>query len=184
MILHMDMDEKDSFISDGGKVQNALANVLPQDTSYFVDAQKNEDLGSEAFSYEDTDISELPLHHKTSSSKGNCLTYSKSGSELLSAGEDCESKLMPLCFREMGASDLTFVNDQCDNCDDYSVTPTCNRWEKLEDFYEKGDPFKVTGFEICTDICGPLVRRDKEYCEVSLQFLSHSGSQGVTIVKP
>ena len=175
------MDEQDSFISDTGRVQNALANILPQNTHYFVDAKKNEDMGSEVFSYEDTVISELPLHHRTSSLKGNCLTYSSSGSKLQSAGEDCESKLMPLCFREMGASDLAFINDQCGNCSDFTVTPTCNKWEKLEDFYEVGDPFKVTGAEICTDICGPLVRKDKEYCGVSLKFLSQSGAQGVTM---
>ena len=168
------MDEQDSFISDIGRVQKALANVLPKYTKYYVDAKKNEDLGSKVFSYEDTEISELPLHHKTSSSKGNCLTYSTLlGETLQSTGEDCNSKLMPLCFREMGASDLDFINDQCGNCNDFSVTPTCRKWEKLENFYEIGDPFQVTGAEICTDICGPLVRRNKEYCRVSFQFLIH-----------
>lgn len=164
------MDELDSFINDTGSVQNALANVLPQSTHYYVDAKKNEDLGSGVFSYGDTVLSELPLHHKTSSSKGNCLSYSSSGSTLQSAGGDCESKLMPLCFRDMGASDLDFINDQCSNCDDFSETPNCDKWEKLEDFYEVGDPFKVTGLEICTDLCGPLVRKDKEYCSVSFKF--------------
>ena len=122
----MNMNEQGSFIDDMGSVQNALASVLPQNTQYYVDAKKNENIGSEVFSYEDITynniaISELPLHHKTTSSKGNCLTYSKSGSTLQSSGEDCESKLMPLCFREMGASDLDFINDQCGNCDDYSA---------------------------------------------------------------
>ena len=150
------------------EIQNALASVLPPNTHFYVDA-RNED-GSEVFIYEDTEISDIPLHHKTSSSTGNCLTYSASGSTLKSAGKDCEAKLMPLCFREMGKSDLDFINDQCGDCNDFSVTPTCNKWEKLEDYYEEGDPFKVTGAEICTDVCGPYVRRDQEYCSVSLQF--------------
>ena len=74
---------------------------------------------------------------------------------------------MPLCFRDIGDSDLSFINDQCGECDDFSATPTCNKWEKLENCYEAGDPFKVTGVEICTDICGPSVREDQEYCTVS-----------------
>ena len=174
------MEEDNNRINDTGKVQNALASVLPLNTNYYVDARKNED-GSEVFTYEDTEISEIPLHHKTSSSPsstGNCLTYASSGptlnqidSTLQSAGEDCESELMPLCFREMGSSDLEFINDQCGDCDDFSVTPTCNKWEKLEDYYEEGDAFFVPGAEICTDVCGPYVRRDQEYCNVSLQFL-------------
>ena len=168
----MNMNEQDSLIADTGKVQDALAKVLPQNTQYYVDAMKNEDFGSELFSYEDTVISELPLYHNTSSSKGNCLTYSRSGSTLHSAGEDCESKLMPLCFREIGASDLDFINAQCGNCEDFSRTPNCNKWEKLEDAYKPGDPFKVIeGLEICTDMCGPKVRRDEEYCSVSFAIL-------------
>ena len=162
------MDEENDQISDIGSVQDALAKILPRNTNYYVDAMKKEDSGS--FSYEDTEISNFTLHHKTLSSTGNCLTYSSSGLSLQSAGEDCESKLMPLCFRYIGASDLTFINDQCGDCDDFSVTPTCNKWEKLEDFYEEGDPFKVTGAEICTDMCGPSVRKDKEYCSVSLSL--------------
>merc|ERR1712037_364175 len=71
---------------------------------------------------------------------------------------------MPLCFREVGASDLDFINEQCGDCNDFSATPTCNKWEKLEDCYEDGDAFKVTGVEICTDICGPVVPRGNEYC--------------------
>ena len=164
------MDEQNNHINDMGIVQNALASVLPPNTHFYVDA-RNED-GSDVFTYEDTEISDIQLHHKTSitPSTGNCLTYSASGLSLQSAGEDCESELMPLCFRYIGASDLTFINDQCGDCDDFSVTPTCNKWEKLEDYYEVGDPFRVTGAEICTDVCGPYVRRDKEYCSVSLQF--------------
>ena len=154
-------------------VQDALAKILPQNTNYYVDAMKNEDSGS--FGYEDTEISNFTLHHKTLSSTGNCLTYSSYSTSdgvvsLQSAGEDCESKLMPLCFREIGASDLDFINDQCGDCDDFSVTPTCNKWEKLEDFYEAGDTFKVTGAEICTDMCGPSVQKDQEYCSVSLSL--------------
>ena len=166
------MDEIDNFISDVGNVQKALAKILPPNTQYYVDAMKNESFGSEFYNYmdityKDTVISEFSLHHKTSSSKGNCLTYSSSGSELQSAGEDCESKLMPLCFRYIGASDLTFINDQCGNCDDISVTPTCNKWEKLEDSYETGDPYRLDGIEICTDMCGPPLRKGQEYCSVS-----------------
>ena len=178
MILNMNEETKngqDNLISDFGKVQNALAELLPPNTKYYVDAKKNESL-SESFghvySYEDTHISKLPLHHLTSSSEGNCLTYSKSGSTLQSAGEDCEAKLMPLCFRDIGDSDLSFINDQCGECDDFSATPTCNKWEKLENCYEAGDPFKVTGVEICTDICGPSVREDQEYCSVSYLQIS------------
>ena len=164
------MNEENHQISDTGIVQNALARVIPQNTHFYVDARKNED-GSEIFTYEDTEVSDIQLHHKTSiaPSTGNCLTYSASGSSLQSAGEDCEAELMPLCFREMGKSDLEFINNQCGDCDDFSVTPTCNKWEKLEDYYEVGDPFKVTGTEICTDMCGPYVKRDKEYCSVSLR---------------
>ena len=167
------MNEQNNHINDTGIVQIALASVLPPNTHFYVDARKNED-GSEVFTYEDTEISEFSLHHKTLSSTGNCLTYSSPGSTLSrdhitlqSAGVDCEAELMPLCFREMGKSDLEFINDQCGDCDDFSVTPTCYKWEKLEDYYEVGDPFKVTGIEICTDMCGPYVRKDKEYCNVS-----------------
>ena len=168
--ITLHMDEQNNQISDTGIVQNALASVLPPNTHFYVDARKNED-GSEVFTYEDTEISEIPLHHQTLSSTGNCLTYSTSDSTTLqSAGEDCEAKLMPLCFRHIGKSDLTFINDQCGDCDDFSVTPTCNKWEKLEDYYEAGDPFKVKGAEICTDMCGPSVRKDKEYCSVSLSL--------------
>ena len=83
--LHM--DEIDNFISDVGNVQKALAKILPPNTQYYVDAMKNESFGSEFYNYmdityKDTVISEFSLHHKTSSSKGNCLTYSSSGSEL------------------------------------------------------------------------------------------------------
>ena len=162
------MNEMNNVIHDEGNVQKALAKILLPNTQYYVDAMKNESFGSEFYSYNDTEVSEFSLHHKALSSKGNCLTYSRSGSELQSAGEDCESKLMPLCFRYIGASDLTFINDQCSNCDDISVTPTCIKWEKLEDSYENGDPFKVKGLEICTDMCGPLVWKDQEYCSVSL----------------
>ena len=192
------MDEKseagqDNLIDDVGAVQNALANLLLPDTHYYVDAKKNEmlrsTLGSAVYSYEDTEedtqLSNGPLHHKASSSDGNCLTYSSTttidyddyyyyyynnyyptSSSLQSVGVDCESKLQPLCFREVGVSDLSFINEQCGNCDDLSVTPTCHKWETLEDSYEQGDAFKVTGVEICTDMCGPKVRQENEYCSV------------------
>ena len=182
----MDEESKngqDNLISDMGKVQDALAKVLPPYTKYYVDAKKNESLsesfGSAVFSYEDTHISKLPLHHLTSSSTGNCLTYSSSpvprvhnSFTLQSAGEDCDAKHMPLCFREVGASDLSYINDQCSNCDDWTVFPTCSKWEKLEDYYEEGDPFKVTGVEICTDICGPRVWKYQDYCYVSYLQIS------------
>ena len=176
----MDEESKngqDNLIDDMGKVQDALAKILPPYTKYYVDAKKNESLSAilgYVYSYEDTHISKLPLHHLTSPSEGNCLTYSKTagGETLQTAGEDCETKLMPLCFRDIGDSDLSFINDQCGECDDFSVTPTCNKWEKLEDCYEAGDPFQVTGVEICTDMCGPLVREDQEYCSVSYLQMS------------
>ena len=176
--LHMDEKseaEQDNLIDDIGAVQNALANLLLPDTHYYVDAKKNEmlsaSLGSAVYSYvnteEDTQLSKAPLHHKASSSDGNCLTYSSTlSNELQSVGVDCESKLQPLCFREVGVSDLSFINEQCGNCDDLSVTPTCHKWETLEDSYEQGDAFKVTGVEICTDMCGPKVRQENEYCSV------------------
>ena len=169
---------QDNLISYMGKVQDALANKLLPYTYYYVDAKKNESLsesfGSELYSYADTEISELPLHHITySQSEGNCLTYSSSSSssgyKLESVGMDCESKLMPLCFRDIGTSDLAFINDQCGDCDDFSETPSCNKWSNLEDCYEPGDPFKVTA-EICTDMCGPLVREEQQYCSVSLSL--------------
>ena len=102
----MDEESKngqDNLIDDMGKVQDALAKLLPPNTKYYVDAKKNESLsesfGSAFYSYEDTHRSKLQLHHETTSSEGNCLTYSKSiDSTLQSAGEDCEAKLMPLCF--------------------------------------------------------------------------------------
>ena len=175
------MDEKskngtENLIDDMGKVQDALAKLLPPNTKYYVDAKKNESLsesfGSAFYSYEDTHRSKLQLHHETTSSEGNCLTYSKSGSTLQSAGEDCEAKHMPLCFREIGASDLSYINDQCSKCDAFSVTPTCDKWEKLEDYYKVGDRFKVTGVEICTDLCGPRVRNYEEYCNVSYLQIS------------
>lgn len=175
----------DNIIDYMGKVQDALAKIIPLNTYYYVDAKKNESLsessGSEIYSYADTEISELPLHHRTySQSEGNCLTYSSSSSSssssgyiLESVGVDCESKLMPLCFREIGASDLAFINDQCGDCNDFSETPSCNKWSKLNSIYEPGDPFKVTSdsdIEICTDMCGPLVRKEQQYCSVSLSL--------------
>ena len=184
----MNEDEQDNLIDDDdiGAVQDALANILLPDIHYYVDAKKNEvlsaSLGSAVYSYEDieedTELAKAPLHHKASSSDGECLTYSLTSSNTLqSAGVDCESKLMPLCFREIGASDLTFINDQCGNCDDLAVTPTCHKWEKLEDYYEEGDAFQVTGVEICTDLCGPKVRETNEYCSVGLILLLHFDSQ-------
>ena len=184
-ILHMNEESKnqqDNLINNIGNVQEALAKILPQDTYYYVDAKKNESLsesyGSELYSYADTEISKLPLHHVTTTylqSEGNCLTYSKSSSssdsKLESVGVDCESKLMPLCFRDIGASDLSFINDQCGDCDDFSETPSCNKWSTLEECYEPGDPFKVVSdVKICTDMCGPLVREEQEYCSVSLSL--------------
>ena len=176
--------EQDNLIDDIGAVQNALANLLLPDTHYYVDAKKNEmlssSLGSSVYSYvnteEDTQLSKAPLHHKASSSDGNCLTYSSTlSNELQSVGVDCESKLQPLCFREVGVSDLSFINEQCGNCDDLSVTPTCHKWETLEDSYEQGDAFKVTGGpQICTDICGPMVAEanvNDNYCSVGLTLL-------------
>jgi len=188
-VLHMDEKSElmqDHIIYDIGDtydtVQNALAQVLPPDTQYYVDAMKNENLtvilGSAVYSYEDTEgetqLSKGELHHKASSSDGNCLTYSSivtgvnsdnsQVKALQSVGVDCDSKLMPLCFREVGTSDLTFINEQCGECDDLSATPTCNKWVDLEDCYEEGDSFKVEGWKICTDVCGPAVRKETAYC--------------------
>ena len=173
--------EQDHLIDDIGMVQKALAGILPLDTNYYVDAMKNENLsailGSAVYSYEntalDTQLSKDELHHKASSSDGNCLTYSSTPSnELQSAGVDCESKLMPLCFRKVGASDLDFINEQCDDCSAFSTTPTCNKWESLQDAYEQGDAFEVMGGPlICTDICGPVVSEAIDYCWVGLNLL-------------
>ena len=171
--------EQDNLIDDIGKVQDALAKILPSDTKYYVDAMKNESLtailGSAVYSYENTEeeslLSKGELHHMASSSDGNCLTYSSTPSNALqSVGVDCESKLMPLCFRKIGASDLDFINEQCDDCSDFSTIPICNKWEKLEDYYEQGDAFKVTGGpQICTDLCGPAVEPQfGDYCSVAL----------------
>ena len=170
-MLHMS-ETQDNLVHDIGAVQNKLASILPPDSHFYVDAKKNDtlsaSLGFAVYSYENTE-EETQLHHKTSSSDGNCLTYSSTLSNgLQSVGVDCESKLMPLCFREVGASDLSFINEQCGDCNDFSVTPTCNKWEKLEDYYEQGDAFKVTGLDICTDLCGPKVRKRNEYCLVGL----------------
>ena len=166
--------EQDYLIDDMGVVQNALASILPPDTHYYVNAEKNESLtaslGSAVYSYENTEdetqLSTAPLHHKASSSNGKCLTYSSKSSPLQSVGVDCETKLMPLCFREVGSSDLDFINEQCGDCNDFSVTPSCNKWERLEDISEEGDAFTVWGLEICTDMCGPKVRQENEYCSV------------------
>ena len=175
--------EQDHIIYDMGNtfdtVQYALAQVLPPNTFYYVDAMKNESLsdilGSAVYSYENTEVetqlSKEQLHHKATSSDGNCLTYSSTiTGALQSAGVDCESKLMPLCFREVGTSDLDFINEQCDDCSDFSTIPICNKWEKLEDYYEQGDAFKVTGGpQICTDLCGPAVEPQfGDYCSVAL----------------
>ena len=185
--------EQDYLIDDMGVVQNALASILPPDTHYYVNAEKNESLtaslGSAVYSYENTEdetqLSKAPLHHMASSSNGNCLTYSSTlstttttdefgttiptvSSSLQSVGVDCESKLQPLCFREVAASDLEFINEQCSDCNDPSVTPTCNKWEKMENLYEVGDTFIVTWMEICIDVCGPEVRQANEYCSVGL----------------
>ena len=121
-------NDHDSLINDMGAVQDALAELLPKDTQYYVNAEKNESLsaklGYAVYSYENTEeeslLSKGELHHKASSSDGNCLTFSSTGglqsNALQSAGVDCESKLMPLCFRKVGASDLDFINEQCDDC--------------------------------------------------------------------
>ena len=120
MELYMDENKAD-VITDTGKMQNALAKILPPGVSFYVGAKKP--VGSGYFSFEDTVVSNLSLHHKISSStsSGSCLTYSSSGNTLVSAGSDCEAKLLPLCIRETGTSDLTFVNNQCGNCDDVEV---------------------------------------------------------------
>ena len=46
------------------------------------------------------------------------------------------------------------------------VSPTCNQWTDLEGFEENGDGFKISGAQICTDICGPEVPFENEYCKV------------------
>ena len=128
MELHMDEDAANDVtvtgvITDAGRIQTALAGILPADVRFYVDAErlKNE-ARSQYFIYKDTDGSNAPLYHKTtSSSSGDCLTFTSSGLTISSAGNDCQEKLFPLCFRETGASDLAFVNKQCGNCDDVEV---------------------------------------------------------------
>merc|ERR1711879_695564 len=96
-------------------------------------------------------------------SSGDCLTFSAVGGALQSAGVDCDTQLMPLCFRESGASDLSFFNNQCSQCSDTTAEPSCHQWVNLENYPTKD--FTITGAEICVKPCGPPVPFEDEYCQ-------------------
>ena len=164
--LHVNMNEATKIIVDEGKIQSALASVLPQGSKFYVNAMKKE---NDLYSYEDTRISSETLYHKAAISNGECLTFSSIEGDsptLQSAGVDCDTKLMPLCFRETGVSDLSFLNKQCSQCGSVTAGVSCHEWRDLEDYYQEGDPFKITGAEICVKPCGPKASFDEQYCQV------------------
>ena len=160
--LHMNSDVNDNIIADTGRIQSALVSVLPQGTQFYVNAMKEGDL----YNYEDTAIADNTVSHNAATSEGDCLTYSAVGGTLQSAGVDCQTNLMPLCFREIGKSDLSFLNKQCSECSETTATPSCHQWVDLEDYFEEGDDFTIKGVEICTKPCGPPVTYEDTYCQV------------------
>ena len=155
-------ENSNNVVGDLGKVQAALASALPQYTKFYVDAMKD---GDDLYSYEDTEVSNNTLYHKAAAaSSGDCLTFSAVGGALHSAGVDCDTELMPLCFRETSASDLSFLNEQCTECSNVLAEPSCHKWVDLEDY--PTSTFKITGAQICTQPCGPRVAFKNQYCKV------------------
>ena len=161
-------ENSNNVVGDLGKVQSALASALPQYTKFYVDAMKD---GDDLYSYEDTEVSNNTLYHKAAASSGDCLTFSAVGGALQSAGVDCDTQLMPLCFRESGASDLSFFNNQCSQCSDTTAVPSCHQWVNLENYPTKD--FTIKGAEICVKPCGPPVPFEDEYCQVRHKQASH-----------
>ena len=160
--LHM--NENENVVSDTGNVQSALASILPQQMQFYVNGIKKED---DLYSYEDTNFSNNTLYHKASTSGGGCLTFSSVGGSLQSVGVDCDTQLMPLCFRETSASDLSFLNEQCNECSNVLAEPSCHKWVDLEDY--PTSTFKITGAQICTQPCGPRVAFKNQYCKVKYE---------------
>ena len=107
----MNENRTSNVVDDLGEVQSALARGLPQGTMFYVNAIQNKDHPL-LFSYEDTEISSSTLHHSAPASGGKCLTFSAVDGALVSAGVDCDTRLMPLCFRETAVSDLSFLNKE------------------------------------------------------------------------
>ena len=107
----MNENRTSNVVDDEGELQSALARGLPQGTMFYVNAIQNKDHPL-LFSYEDTEISSSTLHHSAPASGGECLTFSAVDGALVSAGVDCDTKLMPLCFRETAVSDLSFLNKE------------------------------------------------------------------------
>ena len=135
---------------DSVSLFKTLSGVLPNGTSYYVNARRPSPTNfSSIYPYETDNTEDLALSHFVTSREGDCLTFSSSSGSFESMGVDCNSKQLPLCFRSPPSdSASTSITSLCASC---AAGNFCKVWTNLQDFTVDG--VTITGAEVCTDVC-------------------------------
>ena len=113
-----DSDYGDSYsqvIKGDGKIQEKLGELLQSlGQSVYVDARRQDDSTS-LFEYSSTSSQDLPVHHYSAETSGDCLTFDSSDGSLVTRGIDCSTKMKPLCLK-VDQADTDDVTNMCEAC--------------------------------------------------------------------
>ena len=109
-------DDYSQVIKGDGKIQKSLGKLLQLlGQSVYVDARRQEGSPSSLFEYSSDSGEGLPVHHYSSETSGDCLTFDSPDGSLVVRGIDCSTKKKPLCLRVDKANEND-ISNMCDAC--------------------------------------------------------------------